>query len=150
MIVHFLYGLLSEQVDHYCPNWFVANYVVGVSPKAQKFHYPDLSVIEIEYLFNLDRNNIIPGQRPLRLAVEVVRPRQRDSQQDYNLKKLDYASLGIPEYWIVDPQEEVIAIHQLVNGHYRPKIFQDNEKLISPTFPKLRLTVAQLLSASLT
>lgn len=150
MIVHFLYGIFYEQINQKFPNWFVANYVVGVEDtKEQQRYYPEISVVEIECLFNLDRHNTIPGQRPLRIAVEVVKPGRRNAQRDYTLKKSAYEILEIPEYWIVDPQKDLITIHQLINGYYRPRTFQDNKKIISPSLPHLSITAAQLLSASL-
>ncbi len=148
MIVHFLYGVLSEQVSQSFPNWFVANYVVGVSSPSQQLHYPEISVVAMESLFSLDRHNTILGQRPLQLVVEVVKPGRRNHQRDYTLKRSDYESLEIPEYWIVDPQEDHIIIHNLVNSYYRSRKFKDIERVISPTFPKLLFTAAQILSAS--
>jgi len=148
MIVHFLYNVLYEQVNQRYPNWFVASYTVGVFSKEQQCHYPEISVIEMDSLFSLDRKNIILGQRPLRLAVEVVKPGRRNYQRDYSLKRADYENLEIPEYWIIDPQENQILIHQLVNSHYRARKYKDAERIMSPTFPTISLTAAQILSAS--
>lgn len=148
MIVHFLYNLLYEQVNHGFPNWFVASYAVGVCSREQQRHYPEISVMDMESLFSLDRKNTILGQHPLRLAVEVVKAGRINYQRDYSLKKADYENLEIPEYWIVDPQANQILIHQLVNGHYRARKHEDTERIISPTFPTIALTAAQILSAS--
>lgn len=148
MIVHFLYGTLCEQVSQNCPNLFVANYVVGVHSKDQQLHYPEISVMAMESLFNLDRKNTILGQRPLCVAIEVVKPGRRNHQRDYSIKRADYENLEIPEYWIVDPQEDQIIVHQLLNSYYRSRKYKDTERLISPTFPRLILTAAQVLSAS--
>lgn len=147
MIVHFLYNVLYEQVNHKFPNLFVASYAIGVCSQEQRY-YPEISVMEMDSLFSLDRKNIILGQRPLRLAVEVVKPGRRNYQRDYSLKRADYENLEIPEYWIVDPQENQILIHQLVNSHYRVRKHKDVERIISPTFPTISLTAAQILSAS--
>jgi Uma2 family endonuclease len=51
------------------------------------------------------------------LAIEVVSP--DDPNRDYVTKRADYASAGVPEYWIVDPAEEKITILSLDNGTYR-------------------------------
>ena len=148
MIVHFLYNALHEQVNQHFPNWFVASYAVGVLSKEKQRHYPEVSVMDMESLFSLDRKNTILGQHPLRLAVEVVKPGRRNYQRDYTLKRVDYENLEIPEYWIVDPQENHILIYQLVNSHYRLRKYQAAERLISPTFPAITFTTAQILSAS--
>ncbi len=148
MIVHFLYNVLHEQVNQSFPNWFVASYAVGVFSREQQRHYPEISVMDMESLFSLDRHNVILGQHPLRLAVEVVKAGRRNYQRDYVLKRADYENLEIPEYWIVDPQTNQILIHQLVNGHYRSRKYQEAERIISPTFPEITFTTAQILSAS--
>lgn len=148
MIVHFLYNVLHEQVSHKFPNWFVANYVIGVCSKDKERYYPEISVMDMQSLFNLDRKNTILGQRPLCLAVEVVKPGRINRQRDYSLKRADYESLEIPEYWIVDPQENQIIIHQLVNSFYRSRQYKAAERIMSPTFPAIALTPAQILSAS--
>lgn len=40
------------------------------------------------------------------LVMEVVSPDRKSHQRDYVTKVADYAEGGIPEYWIVDPQEK--------------------------------------------
>ncbi len=50
------------------------------------------------------------------LVAEVV---SRDNpQRDLVEKRLDYAKAGIPEYWIVDPRFETIAVLALQSGTY--------------------------------
>jgi Uma2 family endonuclease len=50
------------------------------------------------------------------LVVEVVSP--DDSQRDYITKRHEYAQAGIPEYWIVDPQSDLILVLRLDGDHY--------------------------------
>ena len=50
------------------------------------------------------------------LVVEVVSP--DDRQRDHVTKRLEYAKAGIPEYWIVDPQSELILVLQLDEDRY--------------------------------
>ncbi len=51
------------------------------------------------------------------LVVEVVSP--DDPKRDLVDKRADYAQAGIPEYWIVNPITERIAVLQLDHDHYR-------------------------------
>ncbi len=53
------------------------------------------------------------------LIMEVVSPDPRDRQRDVVDKRRDYARAGIPEYWIVDPQEETITVLILDGAEYR-------------------------------
>jgi Uma2 family endonuclease len=50
------------------------------------------------------------------LVVEIVSP--VDVERDTVIKRADYAEAGIPEYWIVNPQEETITVLKLEAGVY--------------------------------
>ena len=50
------------------------------------------------------------------LVVEVVSP--DDPARDLVEKRTDYAEAGIPEYWIVDPRNETIAVLALEGSSY--------------------------------
>lgn len=94
---------------------------------------------------------------PIQLAVEVVSTNWED---DYVDKLDEYQRLGIPEYWIVNylaiasrsilgnPKLPTVFVYQLVDGKYQASSFKNLERIISPTFPELQLTVEQILSAS--
>lgn len=94
---------------------------------------------------------------PIQLAVEVVSTNWED---DYVDKLDEYQRLGIAEYWIVDylaiasrsilgnPKLPTVFVYQLVDGKYQASSFKNSERIISPTFPELQLTVEQILSAS--
>jgi Uma2 family endonuclease len=59
------------------------------------------------------------------LVMEVVSP--DDPDRDYNKKRQDYAQVGVAEYWIVDPRQQLITILALdldrgayhVHGEFR-------------------------------
>ena len=50
------------------------------------------------------------------LIMEVVSEGYGDRQRDYEEKRVEYAAADIPEYWIVDPQEEIITVLTLPAG----------------------------------
>ncbi len=50
------------------------------------------------------------------LVAEVVSP--DDPDRDLVEKRADYAEAGIPEYWIVDPRDEMITVLALEEGGY--------------------------------
>ena len=52
------------------------------------------------------------------LIMEVVSPDKKSRQRDYEKKVVDYAEGGIPEYWIVDPQEKKITVLTLEGTAY--------------------------------
>lgn len=50
------------------------------------------------------------------LVVEVVSP--DNPERDLIEKRADYAEAGIPEYWIVNPEDATITVLTLVDGAY--------------------------------
>jgi len=51
------------------------------------------------------------------LVMEVVS--ESDPDRDLITKRMEYAQAGIPEYWIVDPRDETIAVLTLDGESYR-------------------------------
>jgi len=52
------------------------------------------------------------------LVVEVVSPGELQWHRDYVAKRLQYQDVGIPEYWIVDPQAQTILVLTLAGDTY--------------------------------
>ena len=94
---------------------------------------------------------------PIQLAVEVTSTNWDD---DYIDKLDEYKRLGISEYWIVDylaiaarsylgnPKVSTVFVYQLIDGQYQATAFREGERIISPTFPELQLTVEQIVESS--
>ncbi|MEG4859576.1 Uma2 family endonuclease [Microcoleus sp. K1-B6] len=92
---------------------------------------------------------------PPPLAIEVVSTNWRD---DYRIKLNEYETLGILEYWIVDyaglggvqyigsPKQSTVTINCLIDGEYQAQRYQGEAIIVSPTFPQLVLTIAQILA----
>lgn len=53
------------------------------------------------------------------LVMEVVSGSSKDRKRDYEDKVKDYAEAGIPEYWIVDPDEKRIRVLTLDGTVYK-------------------------------
>jgi Uma2 family endonuclease len=53
------------------------------------------------------------------LTMEVVSEGLENHHRDYVEKRREYAAAGIAEYWIVDPQEELITVLKLDGNEYR-------------------------------
>jgi Uma2 family endonuclease len=84
------------------------------------------------------------------IAIEVVspgKPGELNYDRDYEYKPIEYADRGIPEMWIIDPHRAVVKIGILVSGAYQFQNFTGNQSIVSPTFPDLTLTAAQVLGA---
>lgn len=120
---------------------------------------PDVVIIDQTALVNeplWQTEPVITLGNSVKLVVEVV---STNWQNDYARKVEDYEILGIKEYWIVDylglggkryigsSKEPVMTIYQLVDGVYQGTQFRGKEQIISPTFPNMNLTAAQIFAA---
>jgi Uma2 family endonuclease len=90
------------------------------------------------------------------LVIEVVSTNWRD---DYGKKSVDYESLGITEYWIVDylglggrryigfPKRPTLSVYCLMDDEYQVSQFRGNEPIQSSLFPDLALTAETIFRA---
>jgi Uma2 family endonuclease len=117
---------------------------------------PDVIVLDREMLsqeLRWEAESIIIQGSSVKLAIEVV---STNWQDDYAIKQIAYQALGIQEYWIVDylglggrnfigyPKQPTISVYYLVDGEYDLHQFRGNERIKSPTFPDLELSIDRL------
>lgn len=82
------------------------------------------------------------------LVVEVVSKDQRDRDRDLKEKPADYAQAGIPEYWIVDPQEQTITVLVLDGAAYREdQVCRPGQSARSILLPGFEVDVAAAFAA---
>ena len=117
---------------------------------------PDVSVVRAS-LWNSNVTAYGALIEPIQLAVEVTSTNWDD---DYVDKLDEYQRLGIAEYWIVDylaiasrnylgnPKVPTVFVHQLIDDQYQVQAFKGNERIISPTFPELEITVEQVVQSN--
>lgn len=112
--------------------------------------YPDLVILREEHLeLTRKRLTITFDVLPPHLVVEVVSPGQSNRDRDYVRKRKQYAARGVPEYWLIDPEEQAIAILQLAEGSYRQAgRFTGSTQINSPELERLgiqlQLTAEQI------
>ena len=112
--------------------------------------YPDLTIIREEHIQQLaQRNTIRLTMAPPLLVVEVVSPGELQRNRDYIAKRSQYQDCGIPEYWIVDPNEQIVLVLELTGKDYTEiGSFSGNEQILSPQFSELNLTAAQIFESA--
>jgi Uma2 family endonuclease len=122
----------------------------------QRGRNPDVSVVSAS-LWNSNVTTYGALIDAIQLAVEVTSTNWED---DYIDKLEEYENLGIKEYWIVDylaiasrsylgnPKLPTIFVYELIDGKYQVKAFTGTEKIISPTFSELNITVEDVIKAS--
>ena len=71
-----------------------------------------------------------------------------DARRDTVDKRLDYAEAAIPEYWIVDPQDETVTVLTLVNGEYEERgVFNKEESAACACLPDFLVVVQDIFAA---
>jgi Uma2 family endonuclease len=98
---------LAKVLSAACPpELYVVTAPVDVRRGRRTSLQPDIMVFRRDAI-DLDR----PALDPPLLAVEVLSPSSRDIDQ--GLKRLTYARLGVPSYWIVDPAPPSLLAYEL-------------------------------------
>ncbi len=119
---------------------------------------PDIMVVDNQNLAQEPlwaSESIVTLGQSVKFVAEVV---SSNWQNDYARKFEDYAILGIPEYWIADykglggevfigrPKQPTLTLCILgEDGRYQTTLLCGNQQIVSPTFPTLKLTAAQIL-----
>ena len=107
--------------------------------------YPDLVVLRSEHLKLTQRRlTITLDMPPPRLIAEVVSPGKTNRDRDYIYKRAQYAAIGVPEYWLIDPVAQTVMVLSLEGGTYR-EIGVFGKQIASIEFPGLELTVEQIV-----
>jgi Uma2 family endonuclease len=125
----------------------VINYVGGsmdakvlVMPLESERH-PDLSVY---------CNAPPAGKQPWgawvpEVVVEVVSDSSR--KRDYETKPPEYLAFGVKEYWLIDPGDQVVIVHNRVSGRFELATLKPGQKLETHVLPGFKLDIKKLLLA---
>jgi Uma2 family endonuclease len=141
LIAKFLEQVFDREIKNKNLNWLCFR-EAGIRTGWQKSRLPDLFVIDKNSAMELLDDSAVFQTTPF-LIVEIVSP--ESAKRDYRYKRSEYAALEVPEYWIVDPQENKITVLVLNEGLYEETVFTKEEKIVSPTFTELELTVKEVL-----
>ncbi|VEP18159.1 conserved hypothetical protein [Hyella patelloides LEGE 07179] len=143
LIIRLISKVFEAEIERLTLNWLALS-DIGVRTTFNRSRIPDLSVVTREQIEPyIDVSAVL--ETPPVLVVEVVSP--ESVNRDYRYKRSEYAAAEIPEYWIIDPEEKKVTVLELVEGFYEEQVYNNNEQIVSPTFPELALTVEQLWNA---
>lgn len=116
---------------------------------ASRVRIPDLLILGDELSIALEhsgRSTITEEMPTPLLVVEVVSPGKKNEDRDYRYKRSEYGARGIPEYWIIHPEQQKVSVLTLVDGWYEMEVFGGNTPIRSLQFPQLELTAARILN----
>lgn len=119
-----------------------------LQPKDAANRYPDLVVLRPEHLKLTQRQlTITLDMPPPRLIVEVTSSGKTNQDRDYRHKRAQYAAIGTPEYWLIDPFAQTVMVLTLAGEAYREVgIFSREATIVSVELRELELTVAQIFA----
>ncbi len=139
-ILGYLFRLFSAWLERTGGVVRVAGLRVRIS--AHRFREPDLVVLLDAD--DLRRQNEYWGGADL--VVEIVSP--DDPKRDLVKKRREYAQARIPEYWIVNPQTEMILVLRLEDAKYvEHGDFKRGETATSPLLEGFVVSVSAVLDA---
>jgi Uma2 family endonuclease len=159
-VAAFITAKICVQIDATGLPWFVLQRgLLRPSNMGMTAFRPDVAVIDRDELTQEPlwaEQSILTLGSSIKFVAEVV---SSNWQNDYARKVEDYAVSGIAEYWIADyaslggtrhigkPKQPTLSICTLVDGEYEIQQFRGNQTIVSRTFPNLKLTAEQVLTA---
>jgi Uma2 family endonuclease len=126
---------------------------IAVSSREVTARDPDLIVHSDESVKAIEglRQALLYANMPApMLVIEVVssgEPEEKNYDRDYIEKRREYADRGIPEYWIIDPDRQIVLVLTLVGQSYQEQHFTGQMAIVSPIFPNLNLTADRVVKA---
>jgi Uma2 family endonuclease len=157
LVIGWLVRKLSAQLDRLNLTYLIPKTTFIKPSKSESAYSPDILLLNPENLPNeplWKKESTITQSASVPLVIEIV---SSNWQTDYSTKTNDYESMGIPEYWIVDyaafggrrfignPKQPTISVYSLFDEEYQVNQFRGDDLIISPLFPDLNLTIAQIL-----
>lgn len=107
---------------------------------------PDIVFLTAESLRSVSLDE--PIRRSPDLAVEVLSP--STASNDRGRKMRMFQCYGVPEYWIVDPNEEMIEVYQLAESAYElVGTFSGTDDMQSAVLPALTLVPSSVFPSRL-
>jgi Uma2 family endonuclease len=158
-VTGFAQGELYVEIRRLQLPYFIPKECIVRSADGESGYEPDVIVLNRPELVDEPRwesGSILTLGKSIKLIVEVVSTNWRD---DYLTKLRDYELLGIQEYWLVDyaalggrrfignPKQPTFTVCSLLDGEYNLQPFKEGDRILSPTFPELDLTVDRVFAA---
>jgi Uma2 family endonuclease len=112
-LIRFLFLALYRFVDDRKLGEVYAN-GIRLRIRPRKLRLPDVIFLSKDH-FHARHNRAWDGAD---LVMEVVSDDIKDRKRDYEEKLADYAEGNVAEYWIVDPDRQVLQVHRLQGGAY--------------------------------
>ena len=141
---------LEKTFQAFFDSHLILTHVLALAvPGQPKNRYPDLVVLRpehVEQMRSLRQTAITLEMAPPLLVVEVVSPGPENRRRDYREKRNQYEWRGIPEYWIVDPEQGQVVVLFLTENGYEETLYSGDSVVNSPSFPEFSMTAEAMLA----
>ncbi len=147
---------IEQVAEQQGSDWIAVQGLVGIETAIDKgesnVRIPDVTVMaEAQWNAMESRSGsatIFQGEPAPIIAIEVLSPSTKST--DLTDKRQEYARRGILEYWLINPKNDSFTVLRLEGSRYiEVGIYKGDEAIVSPTFPGLNLTAAQVLRVKL-
>lgn len=142
LILQFLFKMLDAHVNaNSLGKVFIAAYKVRL--RAGKYREPDILFIKAAHRSRITDQYCEKAD----LVLEIVS--KKNQAHDIETKRIEYATAGIPEYWIVDPEKHTITVLFLktrANEYTELGTFPTGIKATSKLLPGFAVDVATVFS----
>ena len=152
-IMKFLERTFDAQIDRIGRDWVALQATVGIqSPRGHRWdtvRIPDVTILDRQQWKALQNCEAVVhlNEPPPFLVVEVVS--ETSQRIDYGVKLAEYNVLNIPEYWVVDPLQAKVTVFAWVDEVYEAAKFVGNDRIVSPTFADLELSVDRVMQGNI-
>ena len=137
-IVQNLYDLIRPKVDKRAVEVYCSLFNLIIRRQPLTAREPDLAVFQASTIIEQDgRIHSAP-----QLLVEVLSP--ANTRRDREEKLADYASLGVPEVWVVSPEARTIEVLYLEDGQLHRHALLADGTLKPRHFPDVQIPIAEI------
>jgi Uma2 family endonuclease len=143
---------IEQVAEQQGTDWIAVQGLVGIETAIDddesNVRIPDVTVMsEAQWNAMESRSGsatIFQGEPAPIVAIEVLSPSTKST--DLTDKRKEYARRGILEYWLINPKNNTFTVLQLDGISYvELGIYLGDETIVSPIFPSLNLTAAEVL-----
>lgn len=146
LVIAFLWKCLGRFVDEHASGvvLFSGIRVRLRNSKSARFREPDLVYMMAKHS-GRRHNEFWDGAD---LVMEIVSGDAKDRDRDWRVKPKEYAAAGIGEYWIVDPEKQVIRVLSLRGkAYHRHGDFKPGDQATSVLLPGFAVAVDEVFAA---
>jgi Uma2 family endonuclease len=137
-IVDNLQFALLPQLDRQAFRVVTTNFGLIIRKSPLTSRVPDLAIIERSTIIKQDGYIHSAPQ----LVVEVLSP--ANTRRERERKLADYASLGVPEVWVVSPEARTVEVLHLENGFLRSTAILSQGAITPRQFPRVTVGISSI------